>query len=690
MSSHTNRKNVENARRFLWDSGDTIGDAESGNSGSRSRRTNLSRAGTVTTTGFSTRDFNVVDQSVNLMDLGGDGGDERGGGADSAKAAAASAKQRSSFSGLFKSRMESENLNRFTDEFGDADAMNEADADEYIDGKRRRFFASSNLCHKRPRARAILTIGMAILAFVLIIMTLHSFELLELKKEEDSKTFVTPDGEEHTIGEMHKERYEDIQKRILDNQISGPNLFGKSDGTQKLKNGSPQQKALDWIVFDDPASLPHDHEALLDRYGLAVLYFSSTNNDDGWKNSKHWMSDRGICSWHGVECLPREQTASEENNFQPFTTTYNENNAITAIKLPKNHIQGTIPGELGTAFAELLTINLEGNDFTGTLPLNLSKGSHLRDLLVGSNKLKGTLPQEYIELQNLHQLDVSRNKLVGPIWFSYADSLTKLRLFSVSHNQLSGTFPDFSRMERLTGLFLEHNQLTGDLPKSLEGMTSLLDLKIGDNNFNGTIDVLSSLGYLETLHLANNAFSGTIPDMFDKLYRLHEVVLLNNKFEGTIPNTLTHLQALKTLNLDSNSLEGTLPPGLGLLTDVVTISLSHNKFEGSIPTLLGKLDDIKVLLLNHNKLEGPIPTELGSCFRLTTLHLQDNKLTGATIPSELGSLAGLSDVRLEGNSLEGAKMPPQICALRDDDLSVLVADCQNADKVDCSCCTECL
>merc|ERR1711976_1089641 len=98
-------------------------------------------------------------------------------------------------------------------------------------------------------------------------------------------------------------------------------------------------------------------------------------------------------------------------------------------------------------------------------------------------------------------------------------------------------------------------------------------------------------------------------------------------------------------------------------------------FEGTIPTQLGRLDDIQTLSLNHNLLNGPIPSELGLCFRLTSLHLQNNKLT-ETIPQELVELSGLSNLKLESNSFQGATMPPQICALRDDDLSVLTSDCK--------------
>jgi Leucine-rich repeat (LRR) protein len=71
-----------------------------------------------------------------------------------------------------------------------------------------------------------------------------------------------------------------------------------------------------------------------------------------------------------------------------------------------------------------------------------------------------------------------------------------------------------------------------------------VELRLDRNKLTGGIDSLQSLQNLEILHLQENQLSSTIPDMFDKLFRLHEFIIHSNKFTGIIPKTLTHLQGL--------------------------------------------------------------------------------------------------------------------------------------------------
>jgi hypothetical protein len=71
-----------------------------------------------------------------------------------------------------------------------------------------------------------------------------------------------------------------------------------------------------------------------------------------------------------------------------------------------------------------------------------------------------------------------------------------------------------------------------------------VDLRLSRNKISGDISVFANLNSIENLHIDENAFEGTIPDMFDQIYHLREFFAQNNKFSGPIPQTITHMQSI--------------------------------------------------------------------------------------------------------------------------------------------------
>lgn len=99
----------------------------------------------------------------------------------------------------------------------------------------------------------------------------------------------------------------------------------------------------------------------------------------------------------------------------------------------------------------------------------------------------------------------------------------------------------------------------------------------------------------------------------------------------------------------------------------------------------------EVLTLHNNTLTGKIPSALSNYPRIQILSLFGNKLEGS-IPSELGRLTTLERLYLHFNDLTGT-MPPEICALRQQKLFQLSANCAGDNPpVVCeqpACCTVC-
>ena len=414
----SNKKNMENARKFLWE------DDETGNASSIS--------GTSQPRGFSTREF-AVDQSVNLMDI------NSGGGAVSSGRSGSSA------------------ASRF-DDYGDAAPS--AEAEEYISDKRRRLSPVWAAIANSANSMRITLERLGIRGTQLMLCLLVGFGLV------GGGVYIalsSPDGSESSVaagGEVLNNdgiRYNNIKKRIV-----GANLT--PEALLEASNSSPQTLALQWIAKQDPAQLKVDHPALLDRYSLAVFYFMSQNlSNEEWTKADGWLTETGICAWYGIECVPREQEATEENEFNPFTSTYDDNDRVTGIVLNANNIESEIPEEWGIALDRLVILNLEENGLSHTLPSTLANLQNLRSLLLADNQLSGKLNSDLGALSNLHQLDLSRNSFEGPLSASWSN-MKELRDLALSGNLLNGSLPKYlAEMTKLIGLFLNDNDFEGDL-----------------------------------------------------------------------------------------------------------------------------------------------------------------------------------------------------------------------------------
>ena len=235
----------------------------------------------------------------------------------------------------------------------------------------------------------------------------------------------------------------------------------------------------------------------------------------------------------------------------------------------------------------------------------------------------------------------------------------------LQNNALSGEIPAaLGSLRNLEQLQLDGNHLTGTIPSELARLTSLEILGLGGNELTGTIpSELASLTSLEILVLVRNELTGTIPSELARLTSLKILALGGNKLTGTIPTWLGSLTKLEGLYLWGNGLTGEIPSELASLTELQGLDLSDNQLTGTIPTWLGSLTKLEELYLWGNGLTGEIPSELASLTELQGLDLSDNQLTG-TIPTWLGSLTKLESLSLWGNGLTG-EIPGELASLTD-------------------------
>jgi uncharacterized repeat protein (TIGR01451 family) len=246
--------------------------------------------------------------------------------------------------------------------------------------------------------------------------------------------------------------------------------FTPKHGDQQNDLTSELSVEVNATTDDDSFSCTTQTEIPKTECDALVALYDSTDGDN-WKNNTGWKETNTPCSWYGVSC---------------------GDNHVTHINLENNQLSGSIPVELGN-LGNLTFLELHSNQLSGSIPPELGKPDLFTGLYLHNNQLSGPIPPE---LGNL-----------GKLIFLY-----------LHNNQLSGAIPpELGNLGHLVFLYLHSNQLSGSIPPEL-----------GD-----LVDV-------EFLYLNNNQLSGTIPD----LSRLTKLIAPNadlgyNKFTGETAGSAT-------------------------------------------------------------------------------------------------------------------------------------------------------
>ena len=122
---------------------------------------------------------------------------------------------------------------------------------------------------------------------------------------------------------------------------------------------------------------------------------------------------------------------------------------------------------------------------------------------------KGPIPDEYSSLTALRELSLKSTQRDGPLP-SYLAEYKRLILLDLDDNELNGAIPSFlGNMTTVVGLLLNRNQFTGQgVPPELAAMTNLQLLFLDRNNIQGDLaSPLCSLPNLKNISASNSIFS---------------------------------------------------------------------------------------------------------------------------------------------------------------------------------------
>ncbi|XP_072058058.1 LRR receptor-like serine/threonine-protein kinase EFR [Arachis hypogaea] len=368
--------------------------------------------------------------------------------------------------------------------------------------------------------------------------------------------------------------------------------------------------------------------------------------------------------------------------------------SLNVFSIAVNNLEGKLPGEFGQ-LKKLSMLVILSNRFSGMLPSSFCNMTSLAFFSAAENQFHGSLPAGmFSALSNLQMFEIGMNQISGPIPTSIANA-SLLQKFDIGFNNFVGQVPSVEKLQHLTWLNLNYNNLgsgsDGDLDfiTSLVNCTKLENLVLGSNKLGGILPI--SIGNLSTqlieISLFVNHIHGTIPETIGNNINLISLYLGDNHFSGNVPNSFGKFHKMQSLDVGQNHLLGEIPPYLGNLTQLVEISIANNMLEGKIPPIIANWQKLQILdfsrnnfageipqqifglpslsiflNLSHNSFNGNLSVEVGSLSSLDTLDISHNYLSGE-IPETIGECKSMEYLDLHGNSFNGV-IPSSIASLK--------------------------
>ncbi|KAH9686544.1 Receptor-like protein 43 [Citrus sinensis] len=217
-------------------------------------------------------------------------------------------------------------------------------------------------------------------------------------------------------------------------------------------------------------------------------------------------------------------------------------NILESLVLSHNNLSGLLPQCLGNFSNELSVLDLQGNNFSGTIPNTFTKESRLGVMDLSHNLFQGRIPRSLI-------------------------NCSKLEFLGLGNNQISDTFPSWlGSLPKLNVVILRSNIFYGIIeePRTGCGFSKFRIIDLSDNRFTGKLPSKSFLCWnaMKIVNASeNNNLQGHIPSCLGNLTNLESLDLSNNKFSGRIPQQLVQLTFLEFFNVSDNYLTGLIPQG---------------------------------------------------------------------------------------------------------------------------------
>ncbi|MEG0948605.1 MAG: leucine-rich repeat domain-containing protein [Bacteroidales bacterium] len=227
--------------------------------------------------------------------------------------------------------------------------------------------------------------------------------------------------------------------------------------------------------------------------------------------------------------------------------------------------------------------------------------------------------------------------------FPYNMGEMNVKVMQIINTNLS-SFPESVNKLTLHGLSLDGNKFTS-FPEFLANQPYLRDLTIRNEQIDEIPAWIGDLGNLVSLSLTNLNIT-SIPNVFDRLYRISTLDISHNKALSTLPATI----GMESYGNQSSYMRGLVAEGCGFTS--IPAEIQNDKF--------------RTVVLSDNKITAVEAAQLEAMTSLSTLYLSGNKLSAfpnVTLPAM--EMLVLIDCGLTADQVNRDGMPNLYTTLKD-------------------------
>lgn len=161
---------------------------------------------------------------------------------------------------------------------------------------------------------------------------------------------------------------------------------------------TPQERAISWLLYENPVDFSPSSLPLMYRYALTTLYYAL--GGENWIISNEWLSREHICQWYGVLCN-RLQTEIQQLHLGDnglrgvLPSEINLLQGLISLILSNNHIYGEPPQLAIGSLPHLTSLFLNNNQFNGPITVDVRANGILNTIMMQSNNFSGTWPASF-------------------------------------------------------------------------------------------------------------------------------------------------------------------------------------------------------------------------------------------------------------------------------------------------------